>query len=282
MNEMTGRATRREILRTLALAGPAAVLFQSSVAGAELVRPKATPLPDVPSAGKFPHALLGRLLEQAVSDDGLVDYAVVEKERALLDEYLAEVARVSPDSHKHLFTSEAYRVAWSINAHNAMALLGVLHLGRPKTLADGRLDTGLDFLAGGKETSLRKLTNAIRKKYTDPRVLLALVKGRRGGPALSKKPYDHEDLDARLEAAAREFVSSPRAVAQEPGSSEVKVSPLLLEFRADFESQVPATLTGDARLVAAVNRWRPRNARLVAKTVSALPLDERLNDVSNR
>lgn len=281
MTRASDRLPRRDVLRALAVGLPAAALLGPAGAVAEVVRPRATPAPDVPSAGKFPHALLERVLEPAVAEDGLVDYAAVEKERESLDAYLAEVARVSPDSHKHLFPSEGHAVAWAINAHNAMALLGVLHLGKPKSLADGRLD-GLGFLAGGKETTLRKLTNAIRRKYTDPRILLALVKGRRGGPAISRKAFGIEDLDERLESAARAFLSSERAVSPGPGVHEVRVSSVVLDFRADFESQVPATLSGDARLVAAVNRWRPRNARIVATSVRPLALDERLNDVANR
>src|SRR5438034_8675822 len=88
----------------------AAALFAALLAAAACqtvaVRPQAKPLPDVPSAGKFPHERFGLVLERTVSSDGLVDYAKLQLDQELLDEYLAELARVSPDSHPHLFPTE--------------------------------------------------------------------------------------------------------------------------------------------------------------------------------
>src|SRR5512147_2381179 len=58
---------------------------------------------DVPSAGQFPHAMLTRLLEEAVASDGLVDYGPIDRQKDLLDLYLGEVARISPLGQPHLF-----------------------------------------------------------------------------------------------------------------------------------------------------------------------------------
>src|SRR5512139_1419052 len=90
---------------------------------------------DVPSAGQFPHAALTRLLEEAVTPEGLVDYAAVERQKDLLDGYLGEVARVSPIGQPHLFPTVEDQLAYWINAHNATALKGVLELGRPRDLS---------------------------------------------------------------------------------------------------------------------------------------------------
>src|SRR4051794_1671515 len=83
------------------------------------VRAQSKPSPDVPSAGKFPHERFGLVLDKVVSPDGLVDYAKLQLDQELLDEYMAELARVSPDSHPHLFPTEEDKLAYWINAHNA-------------------------------------------------------------------------------------------------------------------------------------------------------------------
>ena len=117
---MTRAAVSARLRATLFLAVFAVVLPGASC---EVVKPSVKPVSDVPSAGKFPHGLLGRLLDKVVTD-GLVDYAAVSVDEAMLEEYLAEVARVSPESHPHLFPTEPDRLAYWINAHNACALRG--------------------------------------------------------------------------------------------------------------------------------------------------------------
>src|SRR4026207_1000795 len=78
------------------------------------VRPQAQPPPDVPSAGKSPHERFRLALAKTASADWLVDYAKLQLDQELLDEYLAELARVSPDSHPHLFPTEEDRLAYWI------------------------------------------------------------------------------------------------------------------------------------------------------------------------
>src|SRR5664279_2801459 len=170
-------------------------------ASCEIVKPSAKAVTDVPSAGKFPHALFGRLLDKAVAD-GLVDYAAVSVDEALLEEYLAEIARVSPDSHPHLFPTEPDRLAYWINAHNACALRGVLRFNRPASLKEiaHKFDSETTYVVGGRNLSLNAMTLIAYRRFTDARVHFALVKARRGGPPLQKEPWEAADLDARLEA----------------------------------------------------------------------------------
>jgi Protein of unknown function, DUF547 len=265
---------------TIFLAVFAAVL---SGASCEVVKPSAKAVSDVPSAGKFPHALLGRLLEKAVID-GLVDYAAVSVDERLLEDYLAEVARVSPDSHPHLFPTEPDRLAYWINAHNACALRGVLRFNRPANLRDiaQRFDSGTTYVVGGKNLSLNAMTAIAYRRFTDARVHFALVKARRGGPPLPKEPWEAADLDTRLEAAARAFLADAHNVDWKPPALKAGLSRILLDFRAEFEREVPSTVSGDARLVTSLNRFRAQREKINATEVYSIPLDERLNDVANR
>jgi len=242
--------------------------------------PHATATTDVPSAGKFPHARFGLLLSKIVDAHGQVDYQALEKDPALLDEYLSEVARVSPDSHPHLFPTEDDRLAYWINVHNACALRAVLSLHRPATLAGiaHRLDRETVFTVGGKSRSLLDIVDQTRKRFPDPRVHFVLVRGRRGGPPLLQDAIDPKGLDETLEKAARAFVADPRNVESVPATLTVKLSRVFLDYRDDFERQTPATVSGAERLVTALNRWRAPGQGLVAAHVEALPFDERLNE----
>ncbi|MGZ6970457.1 MAG: hypothetical protein ACXVID_02195, partial [Thermoanaerobaculia bacterium] len=95
---MKTHAVFARLRATLFLAVFALVLEGASC---QIVKPSVKAVSDVPSAGKFPHGILGRLLEKVVKD-GLVDYAAVSVDEEVLEEYLAELARVSPESHPHL------------------------------------------------------------------------------------------------------------------------------------------------------------------------------------
>jgi hypothetical protein len=252
-------------------------------ASCETVRPNVKAQSDVPSAGKFPHGIFGRLLDKVVKD-GLVDYATASLEEPLLEEYLAEIARVSPESHRHLFTTEPDRLAYWINAYNACAIRGVLRFNRPPSLKDidSRFDSDTKYVVGGHELSLNQMSSIAYRKFTDARVRFALVKARRGGPPLAKDPWDASDLDERLEAAAKAFVADPHNVDWKAPSLKAGFSRVILDFRGDFEREVPSTVSGDPRLVSSINRWRPRTDKITAIEIYPIPFDERLNDVSNR
>jgi hypothetical protein len=252
-------------------------------ASCETVHPAVKAQSDVPSAGKFPHGIFGRFLERVVQD-GLVDYAAASLEEAKLEEYLAEVARVSPDSHRHLFPTEPDQLAYWINAHNACAIRGVLRFNRPQTLKgiEHRFDSETKYVLGGHDLSLNQISAIASKRFTDARVHFALVKARRGGPPLAKDPWDASDLDERLEAAAKAFVADPLHVDWKAPALKAGFSRVILDFRGDFEREVPSTVSGDPRLIGSINRWRVRTDKVTAIEITPIPFDERLNDAANR
>lgn len=266
-----------------ALLGAALLALSAGACGSGKPVAVKPPEGDVPSSGQFPHATFTRLLEATVSSDGLVDYGAVEEQKDLLDLYLGEVARISPIGQPHLFPTFEDQLAYWIDAHNAAALKGVLVLGRPKDLS--KIGSDLDrmtFTFGGRPMSLLGVASQIRKQFPDPRPFLVLVRGRRGGPPLEQKAFEAKDLDERLQAASRAFVKSPRYVEWKPPSSTVRVSGVILDERSAFEKLQPATVHGDVLLIEALNHFLPGREWILATKVAALPMDGRLNDVSNR
>jgi len=122
----------------------------------------------------------------------------------------------------------------------------------------------------------------LRKEYPDPRPVVVLVRGRRGGPPLAAEAWDPKDLDPKLEAAARAFVKNPAYVAWTPDAPVVLVTRVILDAKGLWEEQQSATVSGDRLLIEAINHYRPGRERILASRVEALPYDQRLNDVSNR
>ena len=205
--------------RGASTAGLLAVALLLPGASCETIVPRVAATSDAPSAGKFPHERLSLLLEKVVSEDGLVDYARLSLESTTLEEYLAELARVSPDSHPALFPLESDQLAYWINAHNACALRGVLRWNRPPRLDSiaHRFDSDTTFLIGNRKLSLNGISNGIvRKRFPDPRVHFVLVKARRGGPPLSRSAYLPATLEARLEQGAADFRDDERNVQWKP------------------------------------------------------------------
>ena len=269
--------------RVLFAAACAVLALALTGASCETVAPALKAQSDVPSAGKFPHGIFGRFLEKVVQD-GLVDYATASLEESTLQEYMAEIARVSPDSHRHLFPTEPDQLAYWINAYNACAIRGVLRFNRPQSFKgiEARFDSDTKYVIGGHDLSLNQVAGIAYRKFTDARVHLALVKARRGGPPLAREPWDASDLDDRLEAAAKAFVTDPHQIDWKAPSLRAGFSRVILDFRGDFEREVPSTVSGDPRLVGSINRWRPRTDKVTAIEVYPIPFDERLNDIPNR
>ena len=214
--------------RLLSAAACATLSLALMGASCETVRPNVKAQSDVPSAGKFPHAIFGRFLEKVVQD-GLVDYAAASLEEATLEEYLAEVARVSPETHPHLFPTEPDRLAYWINAYNACAIRGVLRFNRPQSLKEigHKFDSETKYVFGGRELSLNQISVArvealhrrahpLRAREGAPRRAAALEGrvgrvGPRGSPRGRGEGVRRRPAQRRLEGA----VAQGRALARD-------------------------------------------------------------------
>src|SRR5262249_16097867 len=148
------------------------------------------------------------LLEKVVSNDGLVDYAALQLEQTALEEYLAELARVAPDTHKHLFPTDEDELAYWINAHNSCVLRAVIRFNPPPSFDEvgGRFDH-TEFFLGNKSYSLVGMVALIRRRFPEPRNLFTLPDARRGGPRFTKDAYMPAKLDEQIEKTVKAFVN---------------------------------------------------------------------------
>jgi hypothetical protein len=230
----------------------------------------AVPAPEVPGAGALSpdeaRASWSAVLETAVDDAGRIDFEGVRARPAELETFVAWVGAVGPRTRPEWFPKTSDRVAYYVDAYNALAMYNVLHAGvLPKSkvrffwLRELRID--------GRRISLYDLENDVIRPLGEPRVHFALNCMVRGCPRLPREPFGAGDLDQRLEAAAREFFGDPRHARFESGA--VRLSKILDWYDEDFLAVAPS-------LVDYANRYRSEPLPADAK-VRFLEYDWTLN-----
>jgi len=245
---------------------------------------------------RFSHEPLDRVLARFVDGAGLVDYRGLGREPFVLGSYVGQLAAWSPDSHPELFPDGASRLAYWINAYNAVALRLILEFGPTRSVLDAGgtwwtplLPEGAGFFLatrmplGGRAMSLHGLENRIlRRRFDEPRIHFALVCAARGCPALPRDAYDPARLDAQLAEATRRFLDTPRGFRIDPEARTAWLSRIFEWHADDFTEGRPGGR--DAALLAFVAEHAgPRVATAAdgaareAYAVRFLPWDWRLN-----
>jgi hypothetical protein len=170
------------------------------------------------------------ILAARVGAKGEVAYRTLDSiDRERLESFIASLAHAALDR-----LDGAESVALWINAYNAGVLWGVLHGGRPDTVRGrARLYSWLEIDVGGKRRTLDGIhAELARWAAADPRIHLALANGAKGGPTLSREPFEADRLEEQLARAAREFVNDPEKNRTQGGRPAL--SPLFFWYRADF------------------------------------------------
>lgn len=77
----------------------------------------------------FSHEEWTQVLSRFVDERGLVDYGALAEQRDVFDPYIAKIESSSPETHPELFATREEKLAYYINAYNAMVFKGVLDRG---------------------------------------------------------------------------------------------------------------------------------------------------------
>ena len=192
-----------------------------------------------------------RVLDQYVNDAGQVDFAGLARDRRDLDRFVEYVGRVDPETDRAAFPTPESRLAYRINAYNALSMYAVLELGIPRTNAGLRKIRFFwlrRYRAAGRNESLFAYEKRIRD-LGDARVHFALNCMSVSCPRLPREPFRGELIDAQLDAQAREFFGSPQHLQLDASARRVEVSEILKFYRDEF-------LRDSATLIEYVNRYR--------------------------
>ena len=186
-------------------------------------------------AAEFGHDRFNVLLKQHVDDEGRVNYTALRADRAALDHYVAQLAVIGPESTPEAFSTDAKRLAYWINAYNALVLFQVVEREGLDSVGDSKFNFfyWTCFELDGGTTNLYDLENdVIRARFEEPRIHFALNCASAGCPRLPNEAFQPERLEEQLERETRRFLSEQRNVNVEDGA--VLLSELFDWFPEDF------------------------------------------------
>ena len=217
--------------RTLGRAGASLALVVALAACATVRTPDVEPV----SPGAALEAW-SSVLREFVDEQGRVDFRGLARDRRDLDLFIGYVARVDPETSPEAFPTPEARLAYQINAYNALSMYGVLEAGIPRTNA-GLRKIRFFFLrryrVAGRKESLYAYEKRIRE-LGDPRVHFALNCMSVSCPRLPREPFRGDLLEVQLQAQAREFFADPAHLRVDPGAGRVRVSSILEFYEDEF------------------------------------------------
>jgi hypothetical protein len=204
------------------------------------------------SARPEPRAAWQQVLERHVDNEGRVAFSRLTQDRAALDEYVAWINAVSPESQPERFSTPAGVLAYHLNAYNALAMHAVLEKGIPETFAGFRKVQFFYFSkvqVGGAPISLYAYENKVIRALNEPRIHFALNCMSVSCPTLPRTPFDAITLEAQLQRETRRFMNDPRHVRTDEATRTAYLSEIFSFFTSDFLAVAPSLLDY-------VNRYR--------------------------
>ena len=183
----------------------------------------------------FPYDDWAAVLTRFVDAEGRVDYAALHADPVTLERFVALLGVVGPNTYADLFRTDAERLAYYLNAYNALVLYDVLDHWPLRSPHDIKLRFFYTtrFLIDGRKANLYELENhVIREKFDEPRVHFALNCASIACPRLPREPFLPARLEEQLEHATVDFLSAERNVAVEDGA--LVLSELFDWYAEDF------------------------------------------------
>lgn len=228
---------RRILIRAglvaLVCAGGAAVLLMR---GCTMTSPY-----EVPPDATYSDADWAAVLAKRVDAQGRVDYEALREDRAPLERYVALLAGTGPKETPGAFPSRAHRLAYWINAYNALTIFQVTQRRPIESVDDSKLTFFYltKFEVDGRRLSLYEIENdVVRPEFTEPRVHFALNCASGGCPRLPQMPFRPATLESQLALETQRFLSEERNVAVE--GDALVLSEIFKWYGADFEPTVEA------------------------------------------
>ena len=176
------------------------------------------------------HQLFGQVLMANV-EDGKVDYPAIKADSRFQD-YLDYLAHTNPD----FFASRDEKLAFWINAYNALAIKGIL---------DGKSPAGyfsrINFFTSnhdlaGRKIDLYDLERKILIPFGEPRIHFAIVCASTSCPKMVNEAYTASDLDRQLDMNTRAFINNKMKNRFDQSTKSGRISKIFDWFPKDFEA----------------------------------------------
>ena len=230
--------------------------------------------------------------------DGRVDYLRLKSNRAVLDDIVSEVGRVTESQLKSWSTQA--QIAYWINAYNVFTLqaivdhypiewrwLSLLTLTPRNSIKQiPGVWTDLRWDVAGTRKTLDEIEHeTLRPLYQEPRIHVAVNCASISCPPLRVEPYVGEHLDRQLILAARDYLASDLGL-QVDGST-LRLSSLFDWYGDDFIDDYAHLVEGDSdkerAILGLVATYGPTDASRLAQSgiarIRYLRYDWVLNDL---
>lgn len=196
----------------------------------------------------FDHGKFDRLLQTSVIN-GLVNYKALNANGSDLDIYLKQLEQVDPKDFNN-WTKNAKMAFW-INAYNGITIHGILRnypikwggffakrrFPQNSIRQIGKFWDTVFTKTMGKELTLNQIEHDIlRKQFKNPLIHFVIVCASIGCPVLENKVFLAEDLDARLEKAAFDFINDPEKVRLDKKNKIFYLSAIFDWYKEDFQA----------------------------------------------
>lgn len=187
------------------------------------------PVVNAEAAPENLHDLFNRVLRENVTD-GKVNYPGIKND-ARFNAYLTILKQTDPGS----FATQAEKLAFWINAYNALAIKGILDGLSPASLF-GRLRyfklTKYDV--AGKSLTLYDLERNVIIPFNDPRIHFAIVCASASCPKLRSEAYVADRLEEQLDDGAKDFINDAHKNRFDVENKTAELSKIFDWFKTDF------------------------------------------------
>lgn len=178
------------------------------------------------------HDAFDELLKKYVSAKGNVNYKGFKADKAKLDEYCAMLEKNPPQA---TWTTNQKKAYW-INAYNAFTVkLIVKHYpveSIKKVVKAGKPWNLKFFKIGDFAEDLDAIEHKILRKMGDPRIHFGINCASYSCPKLLNKAFTADNVEAELEALAKEFVNDPTK--NKITAAKCELSEIFNWFKEDF------------------------------------------------
>lgn len=204
----------------------------------------------------FRHHVWQDILTHWVTSSGEVDFAKLRAFPRRLNEYLDQLASVSPDSDPSYFPTREDKAAYWINAHNAIALRIILDHYPVNSLAQVQdLETNQRYKLGYRTYTLAQVRSKAISDRKYPQTMFSLTNYSMDAPPILPQAYEGNNLKTLIRQALKATLSDKHLIAFERSSSscaKLTLSPYFHGYEQTLFSP-PAYEREDRDMLAAVN-----------------------------
>jgi hypothetical protein len=181
---------------------------------------------------KLDYSLFNKLLQNHVSEKGVVNYRGFIKDNKSFSDFLSILSENTPTSN----WSREEKLAFWMNTYNAFTIKLIIDHYPLKSIKNIKKPWDKRFFKiGNKNYSLNDIEHQILRKMNDPRIHFGINCASYSCPTLSNKAFTAATVDKELDVLAGQFINDPKRNTLTENS--VELSKIFQWFAKDFKKE---------------------------------------------